>query len=341
MATMFWRSVKFNQPVDAWNVSSVTTMEAMFRLANNFNQCISSWGAKVTKNDVPVNVYEMFDQKSEICSIQVIPDSLDGPWCQDESNQCYAATCVDDLEFHLNGDDSKNCEWVALGDGSENRCAIEGVFEACSQSCNPVCNGCFDDPNFQLNGVEHKTCDWVAKQKTEERCKKPGVLSACRQTCKPACAAVAVDCTNDQDFQLNGIKAKTCEWVAKQKTNERCKKPGVMSACRQTCNPSCGCTDITEEFDFQGGMITCEDLDINYCDAELISSGDELIEQMQDMLDEVLISMHEKFAVVNQKLDAIKDVEDDAEVEISADSVLDRKTYRDLCRNKCKNENCI
>jgi hypothetical protein len=308
MTSMFQRADAFNQSLDLWNVTHVRHLNSMFERAYSFNQCLSSWADKTivdeitdhrTGDKVPIGL-DMFKQSG--CTVTTDPDPANGPWCQDSSDQCFEVTCDD-----------------------------------------PECSGmvCADDPGFQLNGVKSKNCEWVAKQHTAERCMKPGVMTACRRTCdpNPLCSAAGVDCTNDQDFRLNGIKAKTCEWVAKQKTNERCKKPGVMNACRQICNPSCGCTDTTEEFEFQGGMITCEDLDINYCDAELVSSGDEFLEQLQNMIDgaleEALAPIHEKLDVVNQRLDAIEDA-DVVEEEISSDLVLDRKAYRDLCGKKCK-----
>jgi hypothetical protein len=209
-----------------------------------------------------------------------------------------------------------NCEWVARGEASEQRCAKEGVFEACSHTCNPVCfGGCDDDPNFQLNDVKAKTCDWVAKQKTEERCKKPGVMDACRATCNPKCATVAVDCTDDENFRLGDINAKSCEWVAKQKTDERCAKTGVTAACRQTCNPVCGCRDSTEEFAFKDTIITCNDLDVIYCNANRADyspgSNDFFFKQ------------------ILERLDGIEDA-------LGTTQSGDLATFRDLCPTKCK-----
>jgi surface protein len=331
MEAMFNGAISFNQPVDSWtwNASSVTTMESMFDSALSFNQCLSSWAYKVTNFTYKTN---MFRDSSCPAGIDT-PDGSLGPWCQDSSNQCYGATCVDDPKFRFDGDKLKNCEWVALGKASEKRCAKEGVFQACSQSCNPVCfGGCDDDPGFQLNGVKAKTCDWVAKQKTEERCKKPGVMDRCRATCNsinldPKCAtAVAVDCTDDEDFRLGGLKAQSCEWVAK-KTNERCRKTGVTAACRRTCNPVCGCRDSTEEFAFKGTTITCNDLNIIYCDAntEDYSSGsDDFFKQIEAAL-----------APINKKLERLDAIEIALGTAESEDLVL----FRDLCPIKC--QKCI
>jgi surface protein len=332
MGNMFKKAVSFNQPVDVWDVSSVDGMYSMFDAALSFNQCLSSWAGK-TNDGVLVSGMFRFTACPAIGN--GTPDEISGPWCQGSTRQCYEATCVDDPEFQFNGDNTKNCEWVALGEASEQRCAKEGVFEACSQTCNPVCfGGCDDDSNFQLNGVKTKTCNWVAKQNTEERCKKPGAMDACRATCNPKCAAVAVDCTDDEDFQLGGLKAKSCEWVAKQKTDQRCKKPGVMDSCRRTCNPSCGCRDSTNEFEFQGSMITCEDLDLSNCDKEVAGSdefSDAQLVQLNGLFESLLTPIH-------QRLDAIEDavVEEDTVIEEVTAQPIFRQTYRDLCPYKCK-----
>jgi len=280
MSGMF-KNTGFNGNINDWDVSSVKDMSGMFYWAPSFNQCLSSWGVKLTNYDVLVDVTEMF--VSTGCPVTEIRESLDGPWCQDDSDQCYATTCFD------------------------------------------------DDPNFQLNGVEHKTCDWVAKQKTEERCKKPGVMAACRRTCNPACATVDVDCTDDEDFRLGGLKAKTCEWVAKQKTDQRCLKTGVMASCRRTCNPKCGCRDSMDEFQFQGSTITCMDLDIINCDAEPTQSSDKFtlaqLMQLQELLDPI-----------HQRLDAIEDavVEEGYQTPNEVGDMETAETFRDLCPNKCK-----
>ena len=43
MFGMFVNTYSFNQPLDTWDVSSVTEMEYMFQSADSFNQDISSW----------------------------------------------------------------------------------------------------------------------------------------------------------------------------------------------------------------------------------------------------------------------------------------------------------
>ena len=43
MENVFDRASSFNQPLNSWNVSTVTNMKNMFRNASSFNQKIDSW----------------------------------------------------------------------------------------------------------------------------------------------------------------------------------------------------------------------------------------------------------------------------------------------------------
>ena len=43
MGSMFKGCVKFNQPLDKWNVSKVEDMYGMFRSCKNFNQPLDKW----------------------------------------------------------------------------------------------------------------------------------------------------------------------------------------------------------------------------------------------------------------------------------------------------------
>jgi hypothetical protein len=314
----FFETSAFNQPLDSWDVSSVVGQgfDKMFLKAEAFNQCISSWSARTNG----ALFYETFAQSG--CPE---PENLS---CQGSEQQCYATTCTDDENFRFKGEDSQDCEWVASN--TTIRCAKDGVFEGCAKTCNPLCfGGCSNNRDFRLNGVETKSCEWVAKQKTSERCKKPGIMDACPQTCNPLCTTTELDCTNDEDFRLGGLKGKNCEWVAKQKTDKRCMKPGVMTSCPQTCNPACVCTDSTNEFEFLGSTITCEDIDVSDCDAEPIISenfNNDQLTQLQSLFD---ILLDEKLEPIYQKLDAEKD---DRKL-----SVEDGKTFNELCPKKCNN----
>jgi len=43
MRRTFPSASSFNQPLDNWDTSKVTTMREMFRGASNFNQNLNSW----------------------------------------------------------------------------------------------------------------------------------------------------------------------------------------------------------------------------------------------------------------------------------------------------------
>ena len=61
---MFARTDDFNQPLDKWNVSHVTTMQQMFDHAGAFDKDISSWNLSDT-----VNVQDMFLGASISCEL--------------------------------------------------------------------------------------------------------------------------------------------------------------------------------------------------------------------------------------------------------------------------------
>jgi surface protein len=46
MNGVFYKATDFNQPLDDWNVKSVTSMKSMFREASNFNQSLDNWDVK-------------------------------------------------------------------------------------------------------------------------------------------------------------------------------------------------------------------------------------------------------------------------------------------------------
>jgi len=43
MAVMFFGATSFNQPLNNWDVSQVTDMEAMFYQATSFNKPLDNW----------------------------------------------------------------------------------------------------------------------------------------------------------------------------------------------------------------------------------------------------------------------------------------------------------
>ena len=50
MNHMFSGANSFNQPLNAWNVSQVTTMNCMFDSANSFNQPLNAWNVSQVEN---------------------------------------------------------------------------------------------------------------------------------------------------------------------------------------------------------------------------------------------------------------------------------------------------
>jgi len=84
MNAMFYFAFDFNQPLDNWDVSSSSWMHDIFRNAGDFNQCLSTWAAKV-----PDNAYLEFIFNGSNCTVQSpTPRANVSPWCQTESDGC-------------------------------------------------------------------------------------------------------------------------------------------------------------------------------------------------------------------------------------------------------------
>jgi hypothetical protein len=345
MSKMFSSAFDFNQPIDTWNVSFVTEMEGMFAGAKSFNQAVDVWDiSSVTEMAKMFAGAESFNQPVDVWDISSV-SNMNGTFANATMfNQCLSTWAFKNSISAKNDltEIFSNSGCPAGGDDPDLK--IGPWCQESSDQCYVVT--CVNDPDFRLNGVKAKDCEWVAKQKTSERCLKPGVSAACIATCSPLCATTTLDCTDDPEFKLNGLKGKSCEWVAKQKTDERCKKPGVMDSCRRTCNPSCGCRDSTDEFEIQGSSITCEDLDISKCDEEVTSSGefsDAQLEQLDGLLQSIL---NTALTPIRDTLDAIEDAIEDAidDAAVEEDVVIEEViaepvTYADLCPNKC--QKCI
>ena len=63
MSYMFWKASSFNQPLNDWDVSSVTVMGYMFYEAYSFNQPLNDWDVR-SVTDMEYMFYEAssFDQ---------------------------------------------------------------------------------------------------------------------------------------------------------------------------------------------------------------------------------------------------------------------------------------
>jgi len=86
MYGMFYEADNFNQPVDTWNVSQVTTMEGMFSNSSIFNQCLSTWAGKTSDE---VNTAGMLYNTA--CPNEIsTPNATVGPWCQNYTQGCFA-----------------------------------------------------------------------------------------------------------------------------------------------------------------------------------------------------------------------------------------------------------
>lgn len=173
--------------------------------------------------------------------------------------------CVDSPVRMMVDGIARSCEWVAT---DKSRCALDNVESHCPVTCN-VCetNQCTDSEiTFALFNGMIKPCEWVARWNTSERCAIIGVEDTCRQTCgrciggptsapvaSPSLAPVSVSNGSCVDSPLRMIvdgRSRSCEWVARRNTENRCRIENVESHCPVTCN-ACAtnqCTDSESRF---------------------------------------------------------------------------------------------
>lgn len=77
-------------------------------------------------------------------------------------------------------------------------------------------------------------CTWVAEKYTPYRCRLDGVSSMCPATC--GTCNIRIDGTARFRLNYNGVNiTRSCKWVAKKRTAEKCLLDGVSNACRVTC----------------------------------------------------------------------------------------------------------
>jgi surface protein len=70
MSWMFYDATSFDQPLETWDVSSVKTMQSMFNGAETFNQNLCQW-FNMPYQELPF-VLDMFDKTN--CADKADPD---------------------------------------------------------------------------------------------------------------------------------------------------------------------------------------------------------------------------------------------------------------------------
>jgi len=79
MGFMFGGAESFNQPLNNWDVSLVTDMEAMFSLAKSFNQSLDNWDvSQVTNMNYMLRSALVFNQDLSGWCVEQIPNEPQG-----------------------------------------------------------------------------------------------------------------------------------------------------------------------------------------------------------------------------------------------------------------------
>lgn len=96
---------------------------------------------------------------------------------------------------------------------------------------------CVDSELRFLVNSRSRACTWVAANNTEKRCAKAGgaVAGHCPFTCGVCDTEKCNDATKRFELKKNG-NLKSCTWVARTKTEERCAMEGISLTCRATCD---------------------------------------------------------------------------------------------------------
>lgn len=99
------------------------------------------------------------------------------------------------------------------------------------------------------NKTKFKPCEWVSRH-PNWKCQLDGVSTHCPHTCG-TCGTCSDSTSRFRVvFSTDGTNkdTKSCEWVARKNTENRCAIPGIAETCRSTCG-NC-CSDSLHEFSF-------------------------------------------------------------------------------------------
>jgi len=186
MEDMF-RSSPFNQPLDSWDVSKVQNMKYMFFDAENFNQCLNSWGEKTS--GIIEDVSFIFDGSG--CDVKGEPSS-GTIWCNDNCDTTVDDVCVNDDSFLWNGKNKKNCKWVAKKPSKHcsktDKPTKQKVEEFCPLACNLRCS-CNDyKKKFKLVGGKGPLkCKNISTEQCNDKAKKGKKVVTVADFCPKTC----------------------------------------------------------------------------------------------------------------------------------------------------------